>query len=300
MKARIVAVLLLLGACKEAPQVHQEWLNAPPTLIEFGAPFDVELRQICPAGWQPDAWSLNAFSPFEAELLEESRTETQRKVEVRRKLRLRGYVLGVQPLKLSFFALDPAGGGRVSAADLEAHTTLQSSLPGGGAALIASREAGPMEFPQKLAASKSTRPARRDSALVLLLVLIGGFAARAGWRRRAPAPRLSGVRADLWARFRTVQNLPRSSEAQRRAALLAARALVRELESNQAWAAPELAQRLARRFALPRTEAASLLHFLHETEAAVFADQQDALPALDPTLDELAEVLRAVDPEEVR
>lgn len=300
MKAWIAAVLLLPCACKEVPQVHQEWLHAPPTVLEFGAPFDVELSQGWPTGWQPEAWSLAAFAPFEAELLEEARSESSGKVELRRKLRLRGYLLGEQRLKLSLSALNPATGTRVSAADLGVQFTLQSSLAAGEAARSGRGEAGEMEFPQALAAPKTVSVARRISALTLLLGLMAAFAVPAWWRERRTKPSLARAHVDFWARFQIVQDLPRATETERRAALQEARALVRELESNQAWTAPELAKRLADRFALPRTEAASLLHFLHETEAAVFADQQEALPALDPTFDELAEVLRAVEPEEVR
>ena len=292
MKARFLAILLLLAACKEVPQVHQSWQSTFPSLLEFGAPFELELVRSWPAGWQPEAWNLAALAPFEVELLNESREESSSRVEVRRKLRLRGYALGEQPLKLSFFALDPADGGRVSAADLELRLAVQSSLP--------TQDAGSPELPEALTAPRSAQLGRRVTALALLLVLLGGFALPAWWRRRGPQPQTVRTSADLWAKFHSLQDLPRSTESERRAALQAARALVRELETSQAWAAPELAQRLARRFSLPRTETASLLHFLHETEAAVFADQQEALPALDPTLDELGEVLRAVDPEELR
>jgi hypothetical protein len=291
MKWICVIALLLLASCKEAAQVHQEWLGASPAALEFGAPFELELRRSWPAGWQAEAWSLASLAPFEAELLEESRSASSGRAEVRRKLRLRVHALGEQQLKLSFSALDPVDGKRVAASDLKLSYAVHSSLPQG--------DAGLAEFPEALAAPRSANLARRRGALALVVILLGIFAARAWWRRRRATPQAVRARADLWARFRAVQEMPRSTESQGHAALQAARALVRKLEASQAWAAPELAQRLAQRLALPRTEAASLLHFLHETEAAVFADQQEALPALDLALDELAEVLRAVDPEKV-
>lgn len=291
MKWLCVITLLLVSSCKEAPQVHQAWSGPLPTTLEFGAAFELELHRSWPADWQAETWSLAALAPFEAELLEESRNEAAGRVEVRRTLRLRVHALGLQQLKLGFYALDSVSGDQVAASDLELSCVVQSSLP--------LEDAGQAEFPAALVASPAVDRGRRFTALALVAIVLGVCAAAAWWRRRTrPASARGG--ADLWARFRVVQEMPRSTKVQRRAALQAARSLVREFEAKQAWAAPELAQRLAQRFALPRTEAASLLHFLHETESAVFADQQDVLPALDPALDELAEVLRAMDPEEVR
>lgn len=291
MKWSCVIALLLLASCKEAPQVHQAWLGSPPPILEFGAPFEFELRRSWPVNWQAESWSLAALAPFEAELLQETRHEAAGRVEVRRKLRLRVFALGQQQLRLGFNAVDPISGDRVTASDLELSCVVQSSLPPDDAAQI--------EFPEAVAAPSATNLARRLTALSLVAILLGARAASTWWRRRK-RPESARDGGELWARFRVVQDMPRSTETQRRAALRAARALVRELETKQAWAAPELAQRLTRRFALPRTEAKSLLHFLHETEAAVFADQREAVPALDPVFDELAEVLRALDPEEQR
>lgn len=289
MRLHLVAALLLFASCKETPQVHQEWRGAAPAAIEFGAPFELELRRHWPAGWQAEAWSLAAFAPLEAELLEENRVESAGRVEVLRKLRLRVHALGEQKLQLAFSALDPIGGQRHAARDLDLSLIVQSSLPQG--------DSGQTELPEAIAAPRTVHLARRFSALALLLLVLGACTASAWWRRRSIDTPVARANADLWPHFCGVQEMPRSNESERRAALQAARALVRKLEVNQAWAAPELAQRLAHRFALPRTEAASLAHFLKETEAAVFADQQDVLPAVDPALDELAEVLRVVDPE---
>jgi hypothetical protein len=289
MRSFFLAALCLLASCKQTAQVDQEWRGSVPESLEFGAPFDLELRRSWPAGWQADPWNPVLWAPFEVEILEESRKEATDRVEVRRKLRLRVHALGEQRLQLAFSALDSIGGQRVAAQDLELSSLVQSGLP--------QADTGQAEFPAALAAPRTIDLERRFGALGLLLLVLGLGAACASWRRRPVSAATNLAHTDLWTQFRSVQEMPRTSEAERRAALQAARNLVRALEENQAWTAPELAQLLARRFALPRTEAASLAHFLKETEAAVFADQQEVLPALDPALDELAEVLRAVEAE---
>jgi hypothetical protein len=292
MKASFLMALCLLASCEQTTQLQQEWRGTAPAVIEFGAPFEIELWRRWPEAWQADAWNPAAWAPFEAELLEEDRRQAAGRIEVRRRLRLRAYALGEQQLRLGFSAFDPVRGQREAAPDLELSCLVQSSLPQG--------DAGQAEMPPAIEAPSSLDAKRRSTALALLLGLFGAFAVPSWWRRRRVPVQHDHSRADLWSQFRAVQEMPRSHESERRAALQAARALVRGLEVNQAWTGPELAQRLARRFSLPRTEAASLAHFLQETEAAVFADQQELLPAMDPALDELAEVLRAVDSEEVR
>lgn len=291
MKRFWFVLLPLLVACQHEEGVHQAWLSEIPAEVEFGAPFEVELLRQWPEGWQPDAWSTSNFAPFEVEVLQEERATQAEHIVVRRRLRLRAFDPAAQT-QVFFAARNPDQSGQVQAPVLSLLPRVVSSLQPGASMDV--------ELPPALGALSTEASTRAWIALagIALALFASWFLGRA--RGRQATSSLPGPKLRLWQRFRAIQELPRETPEQRRQALAEARALVRALESNPAWAGPELAQRLAQRFSLPPTESSSLRHVLDETESAAFSDPASAPPQLDPTWDELAEVLRAVDPEEQR
>ena len=116
-------------------------------------------------------------------------------------------------------------------------------------------------------------------------------------RSRTRKVRPAEIRWDPWDDFARVQAMPRNTPEQRAGAREAARELLRALEPGRAWGGDELAQRVTRRYALPATEAASLRALVQTCEQSLFDACAESAP-LDQDLDELAEVLQAV--EEVR
>ena len=277
-------LLLLLAACAREQPVQLRWVGEAPATLERGEPFTLQIVRSWPEAWRPAPFDPAAWAPFELEVRSTELRARGAFVEEVHDLRVRCWSTGEQTLRFGFAAFDPEQGEEHQAEPLIWTCAIQPALPA---------DAAPRpEFPEPLPLPRSPwgkHPLAAASVLaayLLLLLLLQST------RRRPPAARPASW--DPWDAFAAIQLLPQQTVAQRAAARAAIRELLRQLEPGRAWGGAELAQRLGARFSLPETERATLMELLRACEASLFA-REAASQQLDRELDELAEVLHAVE-----
>ena len=289
MSRRILFALTLglLASCGGDAKVEQQWQRALPQSWALGEAVDATLIRSWPQSWRASGFDAGLFEPLEVEELGVVRTTRGGRVREVHRLRLRAWQTGALNLPLAFAAQDPATEEEHLASPADVAITVRS--------VLGTEDAGVMEAAPSLPAIASPWGNRPFAALGLALFygLVLFWVTRSRMHKMSPA----APRWDPWDDFARVQAMPRETPEQRAAARHAARELLRALEPGRAWGGDELAQRVTRRYALPATEAASLRALVQACEQSLFDGCAAATP-LDQDLDELAEVLQAV--EEVR
>lgn len=286
-RAVLLGVLLLLAGCGRDAEVTQQWQRALPESWTLGEAVDATLIRSWPEEWRASGFDAGLLEPLEVEELGVVRTIRAGRVREVHRLRLRAWQTGALSIPLPFAAQNPATEESIAAASADLVLQVES--------VLGPDDPGQMESAPPIPAVASPWGKRPFAALgvILLYALVVTWVARSRGRTAQTAT----PRWDPWDDFARIQAMPRETPEQRAAARAGARELLRALEPGRAWGGDELAQRVSRRYALPATEAASLRALVAACEQSLFAEGADPAP-LDPELDELAEVLQAV--EEVR
>lgn len=287
MSRRAVLLGVLLVGCGRDAEVTQQWQRALPESWTLGEAVDATLIRSWPEEWRASGFDAGLLEPLEVEELGVARTTRVGRVRELRRLRLRAWQTGALTIPLPFAAQNPATEESIAAASADLVLQVQS--------VLGPDDSGQMESAPPIPVIASPWGKRPFAALsvVILYGLVVTWVARSRGRTEQTAT----LRWDPWDNFAQIQAMPRETSEQRAAVRSAARELLRALEPGRAWGGDELAWRVSRRYALPATEAASLRALVAACEQSLFAEGVDPAP-LDPELDELAEVLQAV--EEVR